>query len=91
LEASGLAGGDMPLLYATRWWTQFINAASGLGWVLSLGIGVLPLVFARGAGAGAMHGIGICTCCGMLAATIFGIAFVPALYTIFERLRSKAG
>ena len=54
-------------------------------------IGVLPLVFARGAGAGAMHGIGICTCCGMLAATIFGIAFVPALYTIFERLRSKAG
>ena len=54
-------------------------------------IGVLPLVFARGAGAGAMHGIGICTCCGMLAATIFGIAFVPALYAIFERLRSKAG
>ena len=44
LEASGLAGGDVPLLYATRWWTQFINAASGLGWVLSLGIGVLPLV-----------------------------------------------
>ena len=37
-------GGDVPLLYATRWWTQFIHAASGLGWVLGLGIGVLPFV-----------------------------------------------
>ena len=44
LAASGLTGGDVPLLYATRWWTQFIHAASGLGWVLSLGICVLPLV-----------------------------------------------
>ena len=44
LEASGLAGGDVPLLYATRWWTQFIHAASALGWVLCLGICVLPLV-----------------------------------------------
>ena len=38
------AGGDVPLLYATHWWTQFIDAASGLGWVLSLGIGVLPFI-----------------------------------------------
>ncbi len=44
LEAAGLTGGDMPLLYATRWWTQFIHAASGLGWVMSIGICVLPLV-----------------------------------------------
>ena len=50
-------------------------------------IGVLPLVFAHGAGAGAMRGIGICTCCGMLAATLVGIAFVPALYAFFERFR----
>ena len=44
LAASGLGGGDVPLLYATRWWTQFIHAASGLGWVLGIGICVLPLV-----------------------------------------------
>ena len=44
LDAAGLAGNDVPLLYATRWWTQFIHAASGLGWVLCLGICVLPLV-----------------------------------------------
>ena len=50
-------------------------------------IGVLPLVFAHGAGAGAMRGIGICTCSGMLAATLFGICFTPALYALFDRMR----
>ena len=44
LAASGLGGGDMPLMYATRWWTQFVHAASPLGWVLSIGICVLPLI-----------------------------------------------
>jgi hydrophobe/amphiphile efflux-1 (HAE1) family protein len=52
-------------------------------------IGVLPLVFARGAGAGAMRGIGICTCCGMLAATLFGILFTPALYVLFGGYRGR--
>lgn len=50
-------------------------------------IGVLPLVFVSGAGAGAMNAIGICTCCGMLAAVLVGIIFVPALYAFFQRLR----
>ena len=49
--------------------------------------GVLPLVFAKSAGAGAMQAIGICTCFGMLAATFVGIIFVPALYSVFQRLR----
>ena len=49
--------------------------------------GVLPLVFADGAGAAAMRAIGICTCSGMLAATLVGIVFVPALYAVFQRLR----
>ena len=49
--------------------------------------GVLPLVFKTGAGAGAMKAIGICTCSGMLAATLVGIIFVPALYTVFQRAR----
>lgn len=49
--------------------------------------GVLPLAFAKGAGAGAMQAIGICTCFGMLAATFVGIIFVPALYSVFQRLR----
>ena len=50
-------------------------------------IGVLPLVFASSAGAGAMRAIGICTLGGMLAATFVGIVFVPALYALFQRLR----
>ena len=52
-------------------------------------IGVLPLVFASSAGAGAMHGIGICTMSGMLAATFVGLIFVPALYALFQRLRER--
>ncbi|MCQ2392101.1 MAG: efflux RND transporter permease subunit [Kiritimatiellae bacterium] len=49
--------------------------------------GVLPLVVKKGAGAGAMKAIGICTCSGMLAATFVGIIFVPALYAVFQRMR----
>ena len=49
--------------------------------------GVLPLAFAKGAGAGAMQAIGICTCFGMLAATFVGVICVPALYSVFRRLR----
>ena len=52
-------------------------------------IGVLPLVFARSAGAGAMRAIGICALGGMLAATFVGIVFVPALYAFFQRLRER--
>jgi HAE1 family hydrophobic/amphiphilic exporter-1 len=49
--------------------------------------GVIPLVFASGAGAAAMKAIGICTCFGMLAATCFGIIFVPSMYAIFQNMR----
>ena len=52
--------------------------------------GVLPLVFASGAGAAAMRAIGICTLSGMLAATVFGILFVPSLYSVFQRMREAA-
>ena len=51
--------------------------------------GVLPLVFASSAGAAAMRAIGICTLSGMLAATVFGILFVPSLYSVFQRMREK--
>ena len=49
--------------------------------------GVLPLVFASSAGAGAMRAIGICTLSGMLVSTVFGIVFVPSIYAIFQRMR----
>ena len=50
-------------------------------------IGVIPLVIADSAGAAAMKAIGICTMGGMLAATFVGIVFVPALYSVFQRMR----
>ena len=46
LAASGKAGGDMPLLYLLCWWHQIVGAANALGWVLGLGVCVLPCVVA---------------------------------------------
>lgn len=53
-------------------------------------IGVLPLAFARGAGAGAMKSIGVCTMSGMLLSTLVGIVFVPPLYAFFQCLCEKS-
>ena len=52
-------------------------------------IGVMPLLFADSAGAASMRAIGICTACGMLAATVVGIVFIPSLYTIFQKMRER--
>ena len=48
--------------------------------------GVLPLVFATGAGAGSRRAIGLTTFSGMLMATLIGIIFTPALYAVFQRI-----
>ena len=52
-------------------------------------IGVIPLVIATGAGAGARRSIGTTVEGGMLAATLLGIIFVPALYVMFARMRAR--
>ena len=52
-------------------------------------VGVIPLVWATGAGAGSRQDIGVTTFCGMLLATLVGICFVPAIYVVFQRLREK--
>ena len=52
--------------------------------------GVLPLVFATGAGASAQKAIGVTTFSGMLLATLIGIVFTPALYALFQRMREWA-
>ncbi|MFA6816736.1 MAG: efflux RND transporter permease subunit, partial [Lentisphaeria bacterium] len=52
--------------------------------------GVFPLVVATGAGAGSRRAIGITTFSGMLAATLIGIFFTPALYSICQRFREFA-
>ena len=51
--------------------------------------GMLPLVFASGAGAGARMSLGIAVVSGMLASTGLAVLFVPAFFTVLERLRGK--
>lgn len=48
--------------------------------------GVFPMVIASGAGAGSRQAIGITTFSGMLAATLVGIIFTPALYAASQRV-----
>ena len=53
---------------------------------LAFGFGVLPLAFARGAGAGAQQAIGTGVFGGMLAGTFLGIFFIPVFYVVVQRL-----
>jgi HAE1 family hydrophobic/amphiphilic exporter-1/multidrug efflux pump len=46
-------------------------------------LGVLPLVFSTGAGAGARHSAGTGVMGGMLAATFLAIFFVPMFFKLF--------
>lgn len=49
-------------------------------------VGVMPLVLATGAGAGARQSIGTTVFGGMVLATVLGIVFVPVLFIVFEFL-----
>jgi len=52
-------------------------------------LGMIPMVFATGAGAAARRSIGTTVFWGMLTATVFGIILIPALYVLFQTLREK--
>jgi HAE1 family hydrophobic/amphiphilic exporter-1 len=47
-------------------------------------LGVLPLAFATGAGAGARNSVGTAVAGGMLASTFLSIIFIPVLYVIIR-------
>jgi HAE1 family hydrophobic/amphiphilic exporter-1 len=51
--------------------------------------GLLPLVFASGAGAVGNRTIGTAAAGGMLFGTIFGIIIIPGLYFIFASFGEK--
>jgi multidrug efflux pump len=53
-------------------------------------MGHLPLVFASGPGAGARNSIGITLVSGMIIGSIFTLFFVPAIYVLVARTRTKA-
>jgi multidrug efflux pump len=51
--------------------------------------GLVPLVIATGAGMLSRRGVGTAVFGGMLAASLLGIFFIPALYVVFQWLREK--
>ena len=50
-------------------------------------LGVLPLVFATGAGAASRQSLGTAVFGGMLAATALTLVFTPVFYALIERMR----
>ena len=52
-------------------------------------LGVMPLVFATGAGANARRSIGITVCSGMLASTCLAVVFVPAFYVLLQTWQER--
>ncbi|GLX81498.1 transporter [Thalassotalea eurytherma] len=52
-------------------------------------LGVLPLVFATGAGAGSRVSLGLTVLAGMTAATIFGTLLIPYFYLVVQTMREK--
>ncbi len=53
-------------------------------------LGVTPLAFSTGAGAGARHSVGTGVMGGMLAATFLAIFFVPLFFKLISDLRLKS-
>lgn len=56
---------------------------------LSFVLGVLPLVFATGAGAGSRVSLGVTVVSGMIAATVIGTVLVPIFYRWVQGFRER--
>jgi len=52
-------------------------------------LGVLPLVFAAGAGSGSRRSLGTTVFGGMVVSTVLNLIFIPVLYVVIERLRER--
>ncbi len=52
-------------------------------------LGVLPMLFASGAGATSRRAVGTTMFFGMNAATIIGVFFIPALFVFFQGTRER--
>ena len=50
-------------------------------------LGVLPLVFATGAGAEARNSVGTAVAGGMLVSTFLNLIFIPILYVVVQTIR----
>lgn len=58
---------------------------------LALIFGVMPLVFASGAGQEGRHSVGTAVAGGMFFATFLNVVFIPVLYVVVQTLRGGGG
>lgn len=56
---------------------------------LSFILGVMPLLFATGAGAASRISVGSVVFWGMVSATFIGLLFVPMLYVVIQRMSER--
>ena len=54
-------------------------------------LGVLPLVFAKGAGKLGRHSVGTAIVGGMLLSTILNLFFIPVLYVLLKTFLERFG
>jgi HAE1 family hydrophobic/amphiphilic exporter-1 len=54
-------------------------------------LGVMPLVLATGAGAGARKSLGIAVASGMLASTCLAVLFVPSFFVVLQKHAERKG
>lgn len=54
-------------------------------------LGLLPLVFAKGAGAASRHSVGMTVFGGMIAVAFIGTFLVPAFFVLIEEMKIKVG
>jgi hydrophobic/amphiphilic exporter-1 (mainly G- bacteria), HAE1 family len=52
-------------------------------------LGVLPLVFASGAGANSRHSLGTTVFGGMLVSTLLNLFLIPVLYVAYQSIRAR--
>ncbi len=54
---------------------------------ISFILGLLPLIFATGAGAGSRHSVGMTVMGGMTTVAVFGTMLVPSFYVVVEEFK----
>jgi hypothetical protein len=52
-------------------------------------LGVMPLVFASGAGSASRVALGTSVVSGMLVATVLGILMIPVFYVVIQRISER--
>jgi multisubunit Na+/H+ antiporter MnhE subunit len=53
--------------------------------------GILPLVWATGAGSASRNSLGTAVFGGMIVSTVLNLIFVPVIYVLVEALRERVG